>query len=90
MWPDSNDDLKHGMLLKEVSYMVMQLVLALVLPFLACVALTVTIGPAHFSLKWLLGMGVLYVAQAALLRNIFLEQRFKVSYPKASPQSASA
>ena len=81
--------LKHGMLLRELFYVVMQLILALMLPFLACVALTLTIGPAHFSLKWSIGMGVLYIAQAALLRNIFLEQRFKV-LPKASPQSASA
>ena len=81
--------LKHGMLLRELFYVVMQLILALLLPFLACIALTLTIGPAHFSPKWSLGMGVLYIAQAALLRNIFLEQRFKV-HPKASPQSASA
>lgn len=81
--------LKHGMLLRELFYVVMQLILALLLPFLACVALTLTIGPAHFSLKWSLGMGVLYIAQAALLRNIFLEQCFKV-HPQASPQSASA
>ena len=81
--------LKHGMLLKEFSYMLMQLIQAIMLPFLVCIALTLTIGPAHFSLRWSLGMGVLYVAQAALLRNIFLEQRFKVQ-SKASPQSASA
>lgn len=58
----------------------MQLMLALVLPFLACVALTLTVGPAHFSLKWSLGMGLLYFSQAALLRSVFLEQEFKVYY----------
>jgi hypothetical protein len=69
--------------------MVMQLILALILPFLACIALTVTIGPAHFSLKWSLGMGVLYVTQAALLWNVFLEQHFKVN-PKTCREPASA
>ena len=56
----------------------LQLALALLLPFLACVVLTITIGPASFSLRWSLGMGILYVAQASLLRSFFLEQQYKV------------
>ena len=58
----------------------MQLALTLVLPFLACVALTLSVGPASFSLKWSLAMGMLYVGQAALLRSLFMEQQFKVGY----------
>ena len=56
----------------------LQLALVLLLPFLACVVLTLTVGPANFSLRWSLGMGLLYVAQTALLRNAFLEQQYKV------------
>lgn len=59
----------------------LQLAVALSLPFLACVMLTITIGPASFSLRWSLGMGLLYVVQAALLRNFFLEKQFKVQSP---------
>ena len=58
----------------------MQLALTLVLPFLACVALTLSVGPASFSLKWSLAMGILYIGQAALLRSLFIEQEFKVAY----------
>ncbi|CAK0764500.1 hypothetical protein CVIRNUC_003164 [Coccomyxa viridis] len=54
-----------------------QLALTLVLPFLTCVALTLSVGPASFSLKWSLAMGMLYIGQAALLRTLFMEQEFK-------------
>ena len=50
------------------------------LPFLACVALTLSVGPSSFSLKWSLAMGILYIGQAALLRSLFMEQEFKVGY----------
>ena len=50
------------------------------LPFLTCVALTLSVGPASFSLKWSLAMGMLYIGQAALLRTLFMEQEFKVGY----------
>ena len=62
----------------------MQLALALVLPFLTCVALTLSVGPASFSLKWSLAMGILYIGQAALLRGLFMEQEFKVGCSSSS------
>ena len=66
------------------------------LPFLACVALTLSVGPASFSLRWSLAMGMLYIGQAALLRTLFMEQEFKVGYslfqclfPSATKQLSS-